>query len=239
MAIRQQNSCRITIHQIWIKLVKWLNGNSETTVAELPFGHSINFSWVQTQTQTESEAYRMHRRRDCWNVYTKALIITSTVRIRTPWQQVPISQICVCSRRVFVITGLLTSFSLRGCWLNSKLFACLLVVTEFVARGPSLVFGTYIFQAIAYHCRYRLGKKQEAFRVPLGIIIYNQRVNLLNISHTFLKDKNTKHAVKLVKYPSQMDILTQFSNRQKHFWRKLNWMPFAIPGFWWTSSFCL
>ena len=37
MALRQ-----ITIREIWIKLVKQPNGNSETTVTELPFSHATN-----------------------------------------------------------------------------------------------------------------------------------------------------------------------------------------------------
>ena len=80
MAICRQNSCRITIPQIWIKLVKQPSGNLETK--QLPYYHltiqptfpewlngilvtvlMMNcHSAVQTQTQTqmEPEAYRMH-----------------------------------------------------------------------------------------------------------------------------------------------------------------------------------
>ena len=63
VAIRQQNSHQITIHQIWIKSVKWPNGNLESkqspnyhvavrpTFPNLTNGNSATVQ-IQTQTQT-------------------------------------------------------------------------------------------------------------------------------------------------------------------------------------------
>ena len=71
-AIRRQNSHRITIHQIWRKLVEWPNDSSQSVTkqfeSEWQNGNlatvlSLNCHSVvqtQTQTQTEPEAYRMH-----------------------------------------------------------------------------------------------------------------------------------------------------------------------------------
>ena len=72
MAIRQQISCQITMLPIWIKLVKWPNGNSKTKEPfdqpQWPNSNSATVlspnchSAVQTQaqTQTEPKAYIVH-----------------------------------------------------------------------------------------------------------------------------------------------------------------------------------
>ena len=74
MVIHKQNSHQITIHQIWITLVKWPNGNSETkhssnyhlAIQQLFLNGLQNSCWIaiQTQAQTQMElgVYEMHRK---------------------------------------------------------------------------------------------------------------------------------------------------------------------------------